>query len=328
MLHIHNGDSTANLLKESGLEGQHSVWREALIAGPTPHGLSLDQWLAVRARHLAEAYEQPLQRCEDDLRQQFTELASFVAHDEVVLWFEHDLFCQANLIFLLAWFARQDLNNTRLQLICINQFRGVTDFRGLGQLSPQQLASLFERRREVTAEPLALASQAWAAYTSPNPQALETLLTTDTSPLPFLQAALRLHLRRFPSVRNGLGETEGGALELIQSGCQDFRALFPAFSDRYPHYGLGDYQFWNALKRMIAVEQPLLRVSGFDDLTQALESGQFHRATFELTETGAAILAGRADYIALNGIDVWLGGVHLQSDAHWRWDEPRQRLIQ
>ena len=32
MLHIHNGDSTANLLREFGLLGEHTAFREVLIA--------------------------------------------------------------------------------------------------------------------------------------------------------------------------------------------------------------------------------------------------------------------------------------------------------
>ena len=36
------------------------------------------------------------------------------------------------------------------------------------------------------------------------------------------------------------------------------------------------------------------------------------RGTVALTEVGWAVLAGRADRVALGGIDRWLGGVHLQ----------------
>ena len=33
------------------------------------------------------------------------------------------------------------------------------------------------------------------------------------------------------------------------------------------------------------------------------------------------MLAGRGDAIRLNGIDRWIGGVHLVgADAEWRWD--------
>ena len=57
MLHILNGDATANILKKTDLPGKLLPWREALVAGPTPGGLSFDDWINLRANHLAKDYE-------------------------------------------------------------------------------------------------------------------------------------------------------------------------------------------------------------------------------------------------------------------------------
>jgi hypothetical protein len=47
-----------------------------------------------------------------------------------------------------------------------------------------------------------------------------------------------------------------------------------------------------------------------------------------ITDAGRAVLSGSADRVSLNGIDEWLGGVHLQGHANiWRWDEAQQRLV-
>jgi len=46
--------------------------------------------------------------------------------------------------------------------------------------------------------------------------------------------------------------------------------------------------------------------------------------TVSLTAAGRDVLAGRADRVALCGIDRWFGGVHLQGRAvAWRWDGER-----
>ena len=46
-----------------------------------------------------------------------------------------------------------------------------------------------------------------------------------------------------------------------------------------------------------------------------------------LAEAGASVLAGEADLVRLNGIDRWIGGVHLSGDdARWRWDEGRESI--
>ena len=46
-----------------------------------------------------------------------------------------------------------------------------------------------------------------------------------------------------------------------------------------------------------------------------------------ITEAGRNVIDGLADHVELNGIDRWLGGVHLKGDyAAWRWD-PMQRKL-
>jgi hypothetical protein len=39
-----------------------------------------------------------------------------------------------------------------------------------------------------------------------------------------------------------------------------------------------------------------------------------------LTGAGRDVLAGRSDHVELNGIDRWMGGVHLTRRSLWRWD--------
>lgn len=327
MLHIHNGDSSANVLKESGLKGEHLAWREALIAGPTPQNLSAADWRNVRSLHLAEAYELDPQASALDLLEQERALAKFSQHEEVVLWFEHDLFCQLHLIYLLQWFAKQELGRTKLSLICLDSFPGIKDFRGLGQLSPSQMASLFDARRELSGLQFDLAGAAWQAYCAPAPLELQKIINTETSCLPFLKRALLKHLARFPSTVNGLGRVENEALKLINDGYLEFARLFDEFGRREPIYGLGDFQFRNELKRMVKAPTPLLVVRN-DNLDNGLASGTYLKAVFELTEKGAEALEGKADFVKLNGIDLWLGGVHLHgAESSWRWDERSETLI-
>ena len=330
MLHLHNGDSSANTAKQSSLPGEHFAWREALIEGPTPAGLEGEEWRRVRARHLSEAYGVDIHECERGLLAQENKLAAFSNHDEVVLWFEHDLFCQTILIYLLNWFGQHDLQKTKLSLICISQFPGKENFRGLGELTAEQLASLFPERRLVTSAQLELAASAWLAYCSANPNDIEKLLQTDTSTLPFLQAALQAHLKRFPSTKNGLGRIENTGLELVHSGSKTFRDLFPRFGDAEPAYGLGDAQFWLALRRMSDAGEPLLTITGLngDEGRKPLTPDIVQNAGLEITKPGKSALKGDADFVKLNGIDQWLGGVHLSGKNNlWRWDENANKIL-
>src|SRR6266446_8149797 len=148
MLHIVNGESTADTLRQSTIEGKKISFRDALICGPTPSEVSTDQWHRIRALHLSDYYGVDLESCEKDLLEQERILQSYPIHEEVVLWFEHDLFCQVNLLYLLNWFAHHDLGKTKVTLVCIGQFPGFEKFRGLGQLNADQLTSLLDTRRE------------------------------------------------------------------------------------------------------------------------------------------------------------------------------------
>ena len=42
---------------------------------------------------------------------------------------------------------------------------------------------------------------------------------------------------------------------------------------------------------------------------------------------GCRVLEGRADHVALNGVDRWIGGVHLTGTSiPWRWDDGTETI--
>jgi hypothetical protein len=49
--------------------------------------------------------------------------------------------------------------------------------------------------------------------------------------------------------------------------------------------------------------------------------------SFEITKVGESVHDGQADFVEMNGIDTWLGGVRLLGKSNlWRWDDAAQRL--
>ena len=56
-------------------------------------------------------------------------------------------------------------------------------------------------------------------------------------------------------------------------------------------------------------------------------SPEFWNGKVRLTPMGRAVLEGAADHVRINGIDRWLGGVHLTgTEAKYRWNELLHRL--
>lgn len=328
MLHIHNGDASADKAAQSTLPGEHFAFREALVEGPAPSGLSENEWRRIRANHLGECYDMPLERLESELLAQEQKLAAVNDHDEVVLWFEHDLFCQVHLVYLLNWFSEHEVQPGKLSLICIGEFSGRPKFRGLGELTPDELASLFPGRRRITGNQMKLAAAAWSAYCADTPAQIEVFLENDTKILPFLDPALRAHLRRFPSTTNGLGLVESTILELLQNGPLTFANLFAQFGESHPVFGFGDAQLWLALKRMIEARQPIVQLKDAPRAAQTLTAEISPNAEFQITEFGNVVGERGEDYIKVNGIDRWLGGVHLHAEnTVWRWDESAGRPV-
>jgi hypothetical protein len=77
---------------------------------------------------------------------------------------------------------------------------------------------------------------------------------------------------------------------------------------------------------LMSARHPLLTVLNAKP-EEPLASDGIHEAEFKLTEAGHAVLNGEADFVALNSIDLWLGGVHLIGSGNvWRWNEASGKL--
>ena len=125
-------------------------------------------------------------------------LAAFREHEETVLWFEHDLYDQLQLLQILDWLSRQDRDAVRISLIQIDRHAGVSPFFGLGQLSGRQLAELLPVRQPVSPEQFAIGREAWAAFCAPDPTGLAALANSSIPEMPFLSAALTRCLEQYP----------------------------------------------------------------------------------------------------------------------------------
>jgi RNA polymerase sigma factor (sigma-70 family) len=324
MLHVLNGDSTRGIMERSDIPGTYTVWADVLHEGPVLGDLDDDQFRAVRTRFLSALDDWiKAEKGEAMYRAWDERLASLAEYDEVVLWFEHDLFDQLILIRHLDWFGRRKLGRTALSLICIGEFPGVDGFAGLGQLSPDQLASLLGTRQRVTVRQTELGRAAWRAFTSSDPTSIERVLERDTSALPFLAGALVRFLEEYPAVGTGLPRTERQILDGLMRGITQPVDLFLDSQKLEERVFMADATFWTRLESLARGPRPLVRLSG-RPTDQALPKGEI-----ELTEDGRRVAAGEADWVALDGIDRWLGGVHLVGHAvPWRWDPEGRRLVQ
>lgn len=319
-LHVANGTCTTRLIEAAGISGRWSIWADPLYEGPVPGGIGDEELLGVRARYLTGTADGVADDPVNDMGGWRSTIASHESYDELVLWFEHDLFDQLNLIQILSWIRDRLPAAKTVSLICIGSFPGHPRFKGLGELSPDELASLLETRQRVGEPQYSLAEMAWQAFRAPTPEALDNLRQINTSALPYLATAVARFLQEYPWTSDGLSRTERRLLELA-AGSIDLLTAFPRMHDGEDVYYVTDLSLSALAETLSRTSPPLLT------LAPERRAGELLQGSVTITDAGRAVLAGRQDKIAVCGIDRWLGGVHLQSGAElWRWDDQRQKI--
>jgi hypothetical protein len=320
---VANGTCTTRLIEAAGVPGTLSIWADPLYEGPVPRGLTDEELIDLRTRHLADPTDRARLDVANRLRQWRAVIERCEAYDELILWFEHDLFDQLNLIQLLTW-IRQRLPAAKVvSLVCVGSFPGHPRFKGLGELTPDELATLLETRQLVSQAQYLLAEFAWQALREPTPEPLDKLRQSNTGALPYLRAAVVRFLQEYPWTTDGLSRTERRLLQLAASGEVELSAAFPRMHDDEDAYYITDSSMGELAATLSRTSPPLLTLAR-GPIANGLIQG-----SVTLTDIGRSVIAGDQDRIATCGIDRWLGGVHLQSDARrWRWDDKRQRITE
>jgi len=313
VLNITNGDSVIASFREGQIPGRYLPWRDALHDGAVPRASSLEALSDVRARRISGPGSAEYARVRAEFAERDRVLGSFRDHDETVLWFEHDLYDQLQLVQILDWLSRQDREGTRISLIQIGRHPEVRPFYGLGQLSGRQLSDLLPQRLPVTTEQFEIGQKVWQAFCAPDPQPLVLLAAESFQGMPFLAAALQRCLEEYPSIHDGLSRTERQLLSAGASGARH-RSDYYLVSSAHEACPWGDQSVYLRLEGLADGPRPALERLGPDE--------------FALTDRGRQLLAGKDDWLRDARGDIWIGGVHFNGDGpQWRWDAARMTLV-
>ena len=263
MLHVTNGESAGRSLRQTALGGAVLPWQDVLHEGPVPAVLR-PELLRLRARFLAgcgwgtrRAIFSSLERRD----RQLTEALRGGSH--VVLWFEHDLYDQLQLVDVLALAHEAGASP---ELIVVDAFPGKPLFRGLGELSPDELETLWPKRRAATEEALEAAAGAWDAVRAPEPTGLAEWSAPGSRELPLLAPALRRLLAELPGPTDGLSGTERRALQTIAAGASTPAAAFLGSQRLEDAPFLGDAWFYRDLAALGSGPARLVETEDGDSL--------------------------------------------------------------
>jgi redox-sensitive transcriptional activator SoxR len=327
LLHVTNGESAGNSLRQTALGGAVLPWQDVLHDGPVP-AVPRPELLRVRAGFLSDCGWGSRRAILSSLERRDRQfLEALRGGSRVVLWFEHDLYDQLQLLDALALAHEAGVSP---ELIVVDAFPGKPSFRGLGELHPDELETLWPLRREATAEALDAAASAWDAVRASEPTELAEWSSRGSEELPLVAPAWRRLLAELPGPTDGLSGTERRALQAIAAGASTPAAAFIEAQRLEDAPFLGDAWFYRALAALGSGPVRLVETEEGDPLPTPppLSDGQvFSRLPLRLTEEGQRMLRGESDRVDLLGVDRWIGGTHVTPGNAWRWDEAARVLV-
>ncbi|WP_299391226.1 DUF1835 domain-containing protein [uncultured Gelidibacter sp.] len=244
ILHITNGNNLTNYLKELRYKGHFLTWQEMLCEGPTTERITTVEFYNLRKEFLQEFYD--IEINEDELIHEIDILNHTEKFDEIVLWFEYDLFCHINLIAIITLIQQKHIT-LPLSLVCSGRIKGEKEFKALTELNPEQLLQHYETRIKLTSEDAELMKSLWRVYCGKDHNLFKPYIVQKSS-FPYLSSCLKAHLERFPDSKTGLSTLETHTLQMIEDhNIKSKRHLLGYILNFQGYYGFGDLQ----ISRMI-----------------------------------------------------------------------------
>jgi len=288
-LHITNGDSFTQKLKTLKLKGEIITWREMLCEGKTETNVGSESFWKTRFDFLHKNYKVSKSWFVEKTLKEYRSLCNHKQQDQIILWFEYDLFCQINMLAVLSW-LKKHRRYAEIYLVCSGDEDETNRLYRLNDLSDEQLLNSYENKIKLSQNDIEYADYVWQLYCSDNPIRLENLIDFDNYQFDYLSDAIKVHLRRFPTIKNGLNELENRVLEFsLQQKPKSKKELLSSLTQNQGFYGFGDTQY----ERVISNLKPLF--SSFNPV--------------RLTRKGKEILEGQTNYYSqIRDNEDYLGG--------------------
>ncbi len=338
-LHIRCGNDIKDTLPNAGFSGTFFEIEEVFVVGSLQGGAASDptSFFRTRAHFLSSTFADmppPPGKPDHDMRlgpvlaglvQDRARLKDLIKqHDTLCLWFEHDSHDQLILAMLLHLLKTMNVDK-KVEIVSPHKFPGLKRFVGLGQLSqnPEMIRLLWQQRQPVSLQHINEGAKIWQALCAPDPTPLKTLADQQLC-LPHMAQALLWHLDNLPGQYNGLSKVEENTLKILQRDGQMFLGkLFHFYNyETDPLPTLGDVVYCSIVENMINAKRPAIRYTSYDPKALVHKRGNL-----ELTQTGHALLKEEVNWLNLNKISRWVGGVHVRSGKpHW-WRDQYGSLI-
>lgn len=249
ILHITNGDSFTDRLKGINPPGEIYTWREILCEGPTLKEVFSDEFVSLRQSFLTlYSSDDSDDTAYETMAYNFKTL-SFNSYNQLVLWFEYDLFCHLNLAAAVHFFRNQH-KPMQLFLVCSGKVDGQDGYFGLGELTTEQLLFEAENRLQLDDKAIDALCLFWECYSDENHNEMKAI-EFDASKLPYLKYCIQAHLERFPKKETGINALEERVLlAIVENEFISEKQLLGYMLRNQGYYGFGDLQWERIIRRL------------------------------------------------------------------------------
>lgn len=213
ILHIANGSILKSYLETKGISGQKIIaFNESIITGKCAETIFSEEFFQLRAETLQVAYERY-----NELT--VTEIEALLSHSysEIILWFDADMFCQMNILTLCAYLdASNYQGKVHLHIIRQDfwQYDSLQDIILTSyQINP---AGYYEIYREVL---------------------LQRRPTREKYPV---FAELNAGINLYKNYISANSDIRLAIAKMVKEN-KDKPFIIKEISEKYPHYGIGDY---------------------------------------------------------------------------------------
>ncbi len=237
--HILNGDALINTFTDTGLAGEVIVMRECLVEGSLA-GDKPPAFYKWRAAYLSETYGADKEDYYTRVVSQFEKLNAAPDHSEFNLWFGYDLFCRANMWYLLSLLYHLSIE-MQVFVIYPSYLQGNDIWKDFGPATPKDLIACFKNRIALNNVDLQLGDALWTAFKNGDLIALEQLSKQPSNAFPYLEEVCKAHIERFPK-QGEKGRPERVVEELVEGTATNFPSVYVEFFKREGIYGFGDSQ--------------------------------------------------------------------------------------
>ena len=299
-LHIVNGDSLTEQMQELNLPGEVVTWRELLCEGPTLQEIN-SEFFKLRKKFLRKTYNISSDNYEERFVAEVKKLKTFNDYDDVVLWFEFDLFCHINMLAAISCLSEKE-KKTPISLVCSKKLEGEKEHKPLSQLSLDELKNHHQNRIHLNTEDIEVANLIWELYCGNNPLKLKPQIKTPTN-FEYLSSCIRAHVERFPNSITGINSLERNVLKLIENHDIKSQHHLLGYALQYQgYYGYSD----NQMERLI--DKLSIFFKSVDD-------------KLILNENGELALAGKKNFYRELKNDEYFGGTKMydflyESESH------------